>query len=474
MLVTLLTLIALCGVCVVACRQYRLYQLREQVQQALPLPTHNASPELLSMAGLSTVELFWHWQQIDSQVISAADFSSRMDIQSGFDFARYIDQHVAGMDVESLAGFKHRLMGYVGEQRVAELLADQGYVVEVAETANQPIWDLLVDGQAVNVKTVADLADIKAVALAHPDVTYIVPMDARGELTDNMQRIEGFNHHQMSQATEQAIMDTSTTDALENIASHLPVIPFLFSVVRNQKAVQQGRDVGVAAQHVVLDTLGRGGGAGLGALIGGTAGAIAGPIGVAIGSVLGAMCGSMFGAHWVEELKKSPLKKAINVFEQHLQRFGAVYANRLQRVLHILNQPYFRQQQFLTLLEQQLKHRKQGIRWWVFPDFYTVLIEQTHCYAVQQLQQQKFRLSKIETQLNDAQQQGDHRPLGLVMLNVPHMRVNLGVDLIALRILEAKRERVYYERSQLHPDVFPPRKKSHAMSNVTAPTIPVA
>lgn len=459
-LLVLMLLVWLSVLTAASVRHYRLQKMQHNVKQILDLPTLDSRPELAAMAGLSAVELLWHWQQIDPEMIAAADFCSSMDIKSGFDFARYIDQHVSGMNAESLTGFKYRLMGYVGEQRVATLLSDQGHVVEVATTANQPVWDLMVDGHAVNVKTVADLAEIKTTALAHPDVTYIVPIDARGTLTDNMQRLEGFSHHQMHHATDQAIIDTSPVDAIDTAAMHLPIIPMVFSIVRNRKAVQQGRDLDVAAKHVALDTLGRGGGAGLGALIGGTVGTLVGPVGTVVGTALGGILGSLLGAHCVDEIKKIPLKRTIHLFEQQLHEFGRVYANRLARVLHILYQPHTRQQQCLVQIEHQLKHRQKGWRWWLFPDFYTVLLAQTQQYAVQQLEQQHCHLQKIETQLNQAQQQGDYRPLGLVILNVPEMREILGVDLLRLRSVQQQRENVYYERSQLHPDVFPPKKKT--------------
>ena len=66
---------------------------------------------------------------------------------------------------------------------------------------------------------------------------------------------------------------------------------------------------------------------------------------------------------------------------------------------------------------------------------------------------------KIKTQLTNAQAKKDYRPLALVILNVPHMREILGVDLIALRHINEQRERVYYERSQLYPEQFPKKAR---------------
>ena len=450
------------------CQKARQRQLCQQLHQPLPLTRVLGKPELFAIAGLTPVELMWHWLQIDPQVIAAADFSSRESINNGFDFACYLENHISGMDAEAMAGFKHRLMGYVGEQKVSELLSEQGHVIEVAQTANQPIWDLMVDGQAVNVKTVQDIAEIKATALAHPDVTYVVPEDVSGTLTDNMLRLDGFNHHQMELLTEQAIIDSAVPDTLVQAASHLPVIPLFFSVLRNQKAMAQGRNTEVAIKHIILDTLGRGGGGGLGAWIGGAAGTIIGPVGVVIGSALGALFGTIFGAHWTEGIKRHPLQCALNEFDQHLQHFGAHYADRLTRVLSLLNRPYRQQQACLQHLKQQLEFRQQQKRWWMFPDFYTLLLEQSHSYAAQQLAQQQIQLAKLELQLTKAQQQGDYRPLAMLILNVPQLRELFGVDLIMLQHLQSRCAQVYAERSQLHPDIFPPKTSQWHSATVSS------
>lgn len=437
-------------------RQYRLIKLRQRVHQSYPVQQFGQQSELAVMAGLTSAELYWHWATIDPQVVMATDFSSTQDVNNGFDFAQYIHRSVTDMDEQSLLGFKRRLMGYVGEQNVADLLIQQGHVVEIAQTANQPVWDLIIDGQAVNVKTVQDIASIKAQALAHPDVIYLVPEDATGIASDNIVRLEGFNHDSLQNLTNQAVDNSlDSTDALVSVAGHLPIVPLIFSIMRNRQAMDKGRTKDVAVKHVILDTLGRGGGAGLGALIGGTVGTVAGPVGTMIGGALGAVVGGMLGQGVAEEIKQHPLQEALEKFDQQLQDFGASYANRLQRLLYILKQPYLRQQQAFQQLDKQFLRNKKKIRWWLFPDFKSVLVEQTAILAKQHVDIQQASIAKIEAQLTHAQAQKNYRPLALVMLNVPHLREILGVDLIALRHINEQRERIYYERSQLQPEKFP-------------------
>lgn len=369
-----------------------------------------------------------------------------------------LDQPVAQMP----ANPQHIQLQLLSPLRLSDLLVQQGHVVEVAQTSNQPVWDLLVDGQAVNVKTVQDIAEIKAAALAHPDVIYLVPEDAAGVAGDNIVRLDGFSHQQLSELTDQSIDHAMNAgDSLGDIASHLPVVPLFFSIMRNRKAVAQGREQAVAVRHVLLDTLGRGGGAAFGALLGGSIGALAGPPGILVGTALGGILGSLFGRQMAENIKRMPLEQAIAQFDTQLQQFGAGYASRLARVIQLLYRPYARQQKAMEKLSHLFELQKKQWRWWLFPSFYSVLLEQTRQHAQDQLQQQQHVLSGIKVRLPQAHAQGDYRPLGLVLLNIPHLREVLGVDLIALRLIQQQREAVYHQRSQLHPEVFPPRQKQH-------------
>ena len=108
----------------------------------------------------SGAEVLWQWASIDPQVIRAVDAAHVDTVTSGFDLAQWVHQRIDPLEGDSLAGMQNRLLGYLGEQRVSGLLAAQGHQVEMATTANQPIWDLLMDGQQVNVKTVLELDGI--------------------------------------------------------------------------------------------------------------------------------------------------------------------------------------------------------------------------------------------------------------------------------------------------------------------------
>jgi hypothetical protein len=163
--------------------------LRNQMGHFARQPINQA--ELAAYGLVSASEFVWSWARIDPSIIHAAAFSSTEPIHSGFDFAQFLHSHYDTLGPAAKEGFYDRLAGYVGEQQVADLLVQQGHVVHAAATATQPVWDLLVDGHPVNVKTVQDIASIKAEAMAHQGVTYIVPSDAHGHLTANMAHLVG-------------------------------------------------------------------------------------------------------------------------------------------------------------------------------------------------------------------------------------------------------------------------------------------
>lgn len=72
-------------------------------------------------------------------------------------------------------------------------------------------------------------------------------------------RLDGFSHSELKGNLLDSFEQTDASDALADSAMHVPVVPLVMSLYRNYHAVQQGRDVTVAAQHVAYDTVIRGG-----------------------------------------------------------------------------------------------------------------------------------------------------------------------------------------------------------------------
>jgi hypothetical protein len=283
--------------------------------------------ELGAYGAVTAAEYVWSWAAIDPAVVKAAAFSSGTAIHSGYDFAQFIHDH---MDSALTEGFQNRLLGYVGEQQVRDLLISQGHVVHFADTANQPIWDLLVDGQHANVKTVASIASAKAEALAHPHVTYLVPEDAHGHAHENIVRLAGFKHDVAKESLKEGIASTKGETAAHGLGLHSPWITVGFAAYRNYKLVKLGKDPVVAVKHTAIESVGRGAGVLLGAKVGGLAGTAAGgPLGTLIGAVVGGLAGALGGGAIAEKWKLKPLSSALENLQSALHDFEPILIGQL-------------------------------------------------------------------------------------------------------------------------------------------------
>jgi len=445
----MLTLLLLSSLAVfVVVRQQRI----QRIEHALQRIPRTQQVEALGVAGLTSAELVWHWSRIDPEIVAAADFSSVMSVSDGLDYARFVHRFVEGRSAESLEGFQNRLLGYVGEQRVSDLLIEQGHQVEVAATANQPIWDLIVDGQQVNVKTVMDIASIKQDALAHPNVTYLVPEDAQGEAVGNIVRLDGFSHSELKGNMLQSFEQTDASDALADSAMHVPAIPLLMSLYRNYHAVQQGRDVTVAAQHVAYDTVIRGGAGAAGALIGGKIGTIiGGPIGTVAGAAVGGIAGVLWGGTMAEKLKRIPLENALKRLQQHLQALGSQYASRIPRIVDYVQRPLQRQQQQLQRVQQQAE-QQHNWRTWLWPSPIAILWQRVVQVGQQSVDRQQQQVASVVDLLKRSQANQDYTAVAVMILNVPQLRELLGVDHAALQRVLAAQQAVFEQRLQLNPE----------------------
>ncbi len=86
-------------------------------------------------------DFLYDWASIDPEVIKAADFLYKVDIDGPISFGVFTKEKFAD---DSLGRFL-QLRGYVAEQKVAALLRAQGYEVSFPESATQAGYDMTVD-----------------------------------------------------------------------------------------------------------------------------------------------------------------------------------------------------------------------------------------------------------------------------------------------------------------------------------------
>lgn len=413
--------------------------------------------ELGAYGGVTAAEFAWSWAAIDPTVVKAAAFSSDASIHSGLDFANWLHRTYDSLVPAAKEGFLNRLLGYVGEQQVADILIAQGHTVEVASSATQPVWDLLVDGHTINVKTVADVASIKGDAFAHPGVEYLVPQDAHGEIGGNIAHAVGFKHEAVKQSLKESLASAKGETAGHALGTHLPWITVGFSAYRNYKAVQQGKSVEGAIRHTVVESIGRGGGVVVGGKIGGTIGfAVGGPVGAAIGAVALGIGGALVGGSIAEEYKMKSLRAALADLEQRLDSFGSSFAPKADNIKGYVLTPVHRARKGLTELTAEVANRKARWQWWLWPDFYTVLLEEAAIHGSANLAAQEICANVVTGIIDESLRTGQYAKIGLLMSNSPAVCELVGFDKGQLDAIHRARLKVLHERKELNPSfAFP-------------------
>jgi hypothetical protein len=274
---------------------------------------------------LQLAELLYSWSRIDPEVVKAVTFAEPSAHISGvWDFIGFVDSHFAGL---GSAGAEHaydRLLGYVGEQQYYELMVSHGHAVTRALTANQPVWDFIVDGHPVNVKTYADISPLHATAEQHPYVTYAVPADAHGTVGENMVRVDGLSHDHLTQQFSEAIARAKGETAAHAFGVHLPIATVCVATWRGACACRAGQQLGLAVRYGLIDVVTKGSGAVAGVVGGLKLGLLTGsPVGVLVGSVAGAFAGSLAGTEIGRRWKERPLTEAEAALDEALRQYWA-------------------------------------------------------------------------------------------------------------------------------------------------------
>ncbi|MDW8289547.1 MAG: hypothetical protein RMM06_02395 [Armatimonadota bacterium] len=414
----------------------------------------NTATECAVLASITVADYVLEWASIDASVIAAADFASTEHIRNGLDFARYIHDHLSNLSETAKQGAMNRLLGYVGEQKVATILSEQGHVVEFAEEANQPVWDLLVDGKMVNVKTVSDIASIQEIAAQNPDVTYIVPEDAEGLVSGNIVRLEGFTYEGAQESLQEAIAQANGENALDAILHHLPWVTIGFTVYRRYKAVQGGQPLDSAFRMGSIEVVCHAAGIVTGAKIGSILGSVFGPIGTLFGATVGAVAGRIVSGMVATEWKLGPFRQAMQRLEQNLSEIGRITAQRIEQLSALAWRPYRRLEHGIKMVSQVVWRRKRTLRWILWPDFYTVMLDVVLRRGYSLLREHEQLARRTETTLRNLAATGQYVKLGVIAINTPGAREVVGcTPALLARVKEAynlvtrERERLRYLRA---------------------------
>ena len=240
---------------------------------------------------------------IDWSVFEAVQRSAgSIGLSSWSDLQEYINKHF--FDVGEPNGFLIHLAGHVGEVKAADFFISNEHVVEWPDHPNNPGFDLLVDGEPVQVK--AGSPELLTEHLhRYPDIPHVITgTDNIGHVPDGLDPLflDSLNSDQLHHTTAEAL-DIGHNDFHAG-GPTIPVITVIRSSLKEIGLLADGHtDLTTAAKHVGLDAAGTAGGSWLGAQAGASVGSALGPVGMAVGTVVGAVLGAMFGRGVTNEIK---------------------------------------------------------------------------------------------------------------------------------------------------------------------------
>jgi hypothetical protein len=395
---------------------------------------------------VTAASLAWKLHEIDENVLEAVSFASAR-LPSGEpsigeayrDFLEFVSDKEAMFEV---AGFRSRYIGYVGEQVAADELAAQGHLVEFATTSNNPGWDLLVDGAAVNVKTYGHIAGVNAHAAADPEVEFLVPTDIAGTSTlPNVSKLEGFGGEQVGDMWDgsvdaaQALVDGSF--AVDAMSGGFPLTLIALTTYREARAVYEGKRLEHAARDLGMVVVCRGGGAIVGAKAGAAAGAwvdtAAGGTTLGVPTVVGAMgggvVGSTLGASAMNWVKNMPLRHANNQLRDCLAAFGADFLQpeALQRLKRAIDAPLVRAEKAQATLEDACIFDRRSMRWILWPTREQVLRNAAFAQSELQIAALRARRDEVLVQFEAMLERPDAATyIGAAMVNAPALAASVG------------------------------------------------
>ncbi len=250
--------------------------------------------------------------QIDPSVLAAIQNSTAEHIASFPAAHAYIEQHFFAGPALSAEGWYERLTGYVTEQKAASALEAAGHHVTFAATANQPVWDLLVDGHPVQIKE--GLSGVKQFLAEHHNVDIYTGDSVAAAIHDphvhGLSDLGSDHIHALTQHSLEGVHDTFIP------GFHFPYITLAFSTWREVKLLNQGdTTIHRALKNVGMDVAGVGTGATAGVQLGTLLGSAAGPPGAAVGALLGGIVGGISGKLVSTGFRHAPFKQAREHYE---------------------------------------------------------------------------------------------------------------------------------------------------------------
>jgi hypothetical protein len=269
------------------------------------------------VTGLTIGDIIYSMSAIDPKVIQAADFSRAEDLGNRISFSDFANK-ITEMAPSSYIGAANNLKGYVAEHVVASQLLLQGHDVELAGTSNEPGWDILVDGEKFQIKSLSNTDGLRThfnsydyPVIANSELAEMVPADLEGQVYF----VEGYSDQFVTEITE-----NSLSEGADVFNPDIPLITLSVSTAFILRDYHTGRiRTDQAIEQIILDGGTRSGLATIGGFIGSGIGLVVyGPAGALIwGTLMPILAQSQ--TYWVKNKIQDMVKtKELNQWNDSL------------------------------------------------------------------------------------------------------------------------------------------------------------
>lgn len=304
------------------------YHLRDDINWLNKTTISAKNKETGAYLFLSFGDLIYDTLRVDPRVIDAIDFVRIDNLSNAFKIGEQEIKDRAIKSLSSLESLHANYTGYTAERIIALNYQQKGYEVVFPKSANNPGFDILVNGQEFQIKFQKNGINLLNEHFEkYPNIPIIANSEAAKEFhlkfPDKADLVidSGFSYDVSSdlllKSTDASVEIFKDENLFGSFLPEILGIVSIISIVKNLGYLSKGEiNSSTAFKNIAIDSAGKFASAGLGAKIG----SIFGPIGSAAGGTIG----YFFGSGLIDSARLSSFNKEIDRI--HISLFNYIKA----------------------------------------------------------------------------------------------------------------------------------------------------
>ena len=147
--------------------------------------------------------------------------------------------------------------------------------------------------------------------------------------------------------------------------------------------------------------------------------------------------------------RRGPLVRACERLKEALHEYGKGFADQMDAIRDYARAPLIAMERSLEALERYVARRKATWRWYLWPDFHTVVLDVAAKAGRRVVEGERQTVGRFLSVLDQATRSDRYESVGLIMANSPVVRELLGANEDALAPVRNAWSEVIKERRNL-------------------------